>query len=82
MEFLNGSGKNIDTVFPDSFHFFELLAMLVDEEPGDIFGPLERFQMQSIGIEKGKALPSGRQDKSLAVRGGANRRSDSPCQHV
>ena len=65
MEFLNGSGKSIDTVFPDSFHFFELLAMLVEEEPGDIFGPLERFQMQSIGIEKGK--PFHPDDKTKAL---------------
>ena len=54
MEFLNGSGKTIDTLFPDNFHYFELLAKLVDEESRDVFGPLERFQMQSIGIEKGQ----------------------------
>jgi hypothetical protein len=54
MEFLNGSGKPIDTLFPDNVHFFELLAMLVDEEPAENFDPLERFQMQTIGIEKGK----------------------------
>ncbi len=65
MEFMNGSGKSIDTVFPDNFRFFELLAMLVDEEPGEIFGPLERFQMQSIGIEKGK--PFHPDDKTKAL---------------
>ncbi len=65
MEFMNGSGKNIDTVFPDNFRFFELLAMLVDEEPGDIFGPLERFQMQSIGIEKGKPFHPDDRTKAL-----------------
>jgi hypothetical protein len=54
MEFIDGSGKDIDTVFPDSFRFFELLAMLVNEQPVDVFGPLERAQMQVIGIEKGK----------------------------
>jgi hypothetical protein len=65
MEFMNGSGKSIDTLFPDNFRFFELLAMLVDEEPSDIFGPLERFQMQSIGIEKGK--PFRPDDKAKAL---------------
>ena len=54
MAFLNGSGKEIDTLFPDSLRFFELLAMLVDEEPLESFGPLERSMMQAIGIEKGK----------------------------
>jgi len=52
MEFINGSKQNIDTLFPDNFHFFELLPKLVDEEPLEVFGPLERSQMQTIGIEK------------------------------
>lgn len=65
MEFLNGSGKNIDTLFPDNFRFFELLALLVDEEPLESFGPLERAMMQAIGIEKGKAFKPG--DKARAM---------------
>ena len=56
MEFLNGSGKAIDTIHSDNFSFFEMLAQLVDEEPADVFTPLERFYMQAIGIEKGKAF--------------------------
>ncbi len=51
---MNGSRRDIDTLFSDSFRFFELLVMLVDEEPLDSFSPFERFQMQAIGIEKGK----------------------------
>ena len=31
MQFLNGSNQNIDTLFPDNFRYFELLAMLVEE---------------------------------------------------
>jgi hypothetical protein len=58
MEFVNGSGKEIQTVFPDNFHFFELLAKLVEEEPADVFDPLSRFQMQAIGI--GKGSPQGK----------------------
>lgn len=54
MEFLNASGHSIDTVFPDNFHYFELLAKLVEEEPAESFGPLERYHMQAIGIEKGR----------------------------
>ena len=65
MEFMNGSRRDIDTLFPDNFRFFELLAMLVDEEPLDSFGPLERFQMQAIGIEKGK--PFNPDDKTKAL---------------
>ncbi len=54
MEFLNGSGQPIDTIHADTIRFFEQLAELVNEEPAEIFTPLERFYMKSIGIEKGK----------------------------
>ena len=77
----NGSGQEIDTLFPDSPRFFELLAMLVDEEPLDSFGPLERSLMQAIGIEKGKPFaPDG--DQGPLVRGGAARRRDGASQHL
>ena len=65
MEFMNGSGKDIDTLFPDNFHFFELLAMLVNEEPRDLFGPMERFQLQAIGIEKDKPFHPDEKTKAL-----------------
>ena len=65
MEFMNGSGRDIDTLFPDNFHFFELLAMLVNEEPRDLFGPLERFQLQVIGIEKDKPFHPDEETKAL-----------------
>ena len=65
MEFLNGSGHDIDTLFPDNFGFFELLAMIVDEEPPEVFGPLERWLMQAIGIEKG--TPFDPDDNTRAV---------------
>ena len=65
MQFMNGSKQDIQTVFPDSFRFFELLAMLVEEEPLESFSPFERFQMQAIGIEKGK--PFGPDDNTKAL---------------
>jgi hypothetical protein len=65
MQFMNGSEKNIDTLFPDNFRYFELLAMLVDEEPAELFDPLERWQMQAIGIEKGKPFNPDAGTKAL-----------------
>ncbi len=65
MEFLNGSGKAIDTIHSDNFTFFETLAKIVDEEPADIFAPLERFHMQAIGIEKGKPFNPDAKTKAL-----------------
>ena len=82
MEFMNGSRRDIDTLFPDNFRFFELLAMLVDEEPLESFGPLERFQMQAIGIEKGKPFNPDEKDESPTVRGRASRRRDGARQHI
>src|SRR5262249_4416586 len=65
MQFLNGSNQIINTVFPDTFRYFELLAMLVNEEPAELFDPTERWQMQAIGIEKGK--PFNPDSKSRAL---------------
>ncbi|SAL80391.1 hypothetical protein AWB68_05846 [Caballeronia choica] len=81
MEFMNGSRRNIDTVLPDNLHYYELLAMLVDEEPLESFGPLERFQMQAIGIEKGKPFDPDEKTKALlsdaARLGGAMARANA-----
>ena len=74
MEFLNGSGKAINTIHPDTITFFEMLAQLVNEEPADVFTPLERFHMQAIGIEKGKPFNPDSKTKTLlseAARTGA-----------
>lgn len=85
MQFINGSDRDIDTLFPDNFRYFELLAMLVQEEPAELFDPLERAQMQAIGIEKGKPFRPDDRTKALleeAARiGGAIARAntyDSP----
>ena len=55
--------------------------MLVDEEPPESFGPLERFQMQAIGIEKGKAFKPDEKTKALlseaARLGGAMARANT-----
>ena len=63
--------------------------MLVDEEPLDSFGPLERSMMQAIGIEKGKPFAPDATTKALlseaARLGGAMARAntyDSPAPGV
>src|SRR5262245_14054074 len=81
MQFMNGSHQEIDTVFPDDDRFFDLLAMLVDEEPRDVFGGLERFQMQAIGIEKGKPFEPDAKTRTLLAEaarvGGAMARANT-----
>jgi hypothetical protein len=71
MEFLNGTGKAIDTIHADDISYYEPLAKLVNEEPADVFTPLECGYMQSIGIERGK--PFGPDAKSKAQLSGAAR---------
>ncbi|HMN45490.1 MAG TPA: DUF1254 domain-containing protein [Povalibacter sp.] len=81
MEFLNGSKQSIKTVFPDNVRYFELLSMLVNEEPAASFDPSERFQMQAIGIEKSKPFNPDAKTRALldqAARvGGAMARANT-----
>ncbi len=65
MQFLNGSGQPIDTIHSDNFSFYEMLSQLVNEEPTDVFTPLERFYMQAIGIEKDKPFAPDAKTKAL-----------------
>ena len=53
MMFVNGSHKEIDTIFSDTSQFFDDLAWLIEREPHDVVPSHERFQIASIGIEKG-----------------------------
>lgn len=80
MHFMNGSKQQIETVFHDTVRYFELLAMLVDEEPAGLFDPTERAQMQAIGIEKGRPFQPDAQMQALldeaAHLGGAMARAN------
>src|SRR5262249_20913323 len=67
----------------------DLLAKLVAEEPRDVFGPLERFQMQAIGIAKGMPFDPDARTRKLLVEaarvGGGMARANSfasPGKHV
>jgi hypothetical protein len=74
MTFLNGSGKAINTIFPDTYEYFESLAALVEKEPVDVIPPPDRFILASIGIEKGKLFKPDSKTKELlaeAARTGA-----------
>jgi hypothetical protein len=81
MQFMDGSNRDIDTLFPDTLRYFELLAMLVEEEPAELFDPTERWQMQAIGIEKGKPFKPDEKMKALLAQaariGGAIARANT-----
>ena len=81
MEFLNGSGKAINTIHSDTITFFELLAQLVDEEPADVFTPLERFDDAGHRHREGQAVATRCEDEGAPLGSRAARRRDGARQH-
>ena len=81
MEFLNGSGKAIDTVHSDTFDVLRDAGAARERRTGRVFTPLERFYMQSIGIEKGKPFNPDAKAQALlseaARTGGAMARANT-----
>jgi len=66
MEFINVSGKEMETVLPNNYSFFEKLHALIQTEPADYLGPEAKGMMAAIGIEKGKPFnPDARMKKIL-----------------
>ena len=66
-EFINVSGKEMNTVLPNDYSFFEKLHDLIQGEPDDYLGPEAKGMMAAIGIEKGKPFnPDARMTKILA----------------
>jgi len=78
MEFINISGKEMNTVLPNDYSFYEKLHALVQQEPEDYLGPEVKGQLAAIGIVKGKPFnPDARMKKILtdaaAIGNGAAR---------
>ncbi len=66
MEFINLSGKEVNTVVPNDYSFYEKLHALIQEEPDEYLGPEIKGQLASVGIVKGKPFnPDARMKKIL-----------------
>jgi hypothetical protein len=64
--FVNVSGKNICTVAPSDYTFWEYLNEVVQREPSESFDRVSLGYFASIGIEKGKPFaPDARMKKIL-----------------
>ncbi|TWT46848.1 DUF1254 domain-containing protein [Botrimarina hoheduenensis] len=64
MEFINVSGKKMNTILPNDYTFFEKLHDLIQGEPDEYLGPEAKGMMAAIGIEKGKPFnPDARMKK-------------------
>ncbi|MGI9524195.1 MAG: DUF1254 domain-containing protein [Hyphomicrobiaceae bacterium] len=66
MEWIEGTGKDFNTIHSANFHFFEELHSVIDREPLQFLDPELRGLFSSIGIEKGKPFaPDDRMKKIL-----------------
>lgn len=66
LNFVDMSGKQLNTVFPSDYTFWELLNQVVQDEPTASFDPIRLGFFQSIGIQKGKPFaPDERMKKIL-----------------
>ncbi len=79
--FVNGSRKEIDTIFSDSGQYFADLAWMIEREPHEAIPSHERFQLAAIGIEKGKPFSAGCHTQSALRRGGTVCGGDGARQH-
>ncbi len=66
MEFINVSGRQMNTVLPNDASFFAGLHELIQDEPDDYLGPEAKGMMAAIGIEKGSEFtPDDRMTRIL-----------------
>ena len=66
LNYVNGSGKEMNTVHANNFSFYEEMAEVVQEEPNNAMDPETLGALAAIGIEKGKPFaPDARMKKIL-----------------
>jgi hypothetical protein len=66
MTFINVSGKELNTIHANDFHFYEEVNAIVQYEPNEAADPEILGQLAAIGIEKGKKFaPDARMKKIL-----------------
>jgi len=64
--FVNGSGKEMNTIHANNFSFYEEINQVVQEEPSSAMDPETLGALASIGIEKGKPFaPDARMKQIL-----------------
>ncbi|MGA3212204.1 MAG: DUF1254 domain-containing protein, partial [Terriglobales bacterium] len=64
--FVEGTGKVMNTIPPNDFSYFEMLNELVQQEPADAMNPEVMGSLAAIGIVKGKPFnPDGRMKELL-----------------
>jgi hypothetical protein len=67
MEFINGTGMEINAVLPNDYSFFEGLHAIIQEEPDFFLGPEKKGLLANIGIVKGQPLNPDTRMKNILV---------------
>ena len=67
MEFINGSGRDFNTIHPNTFEFYEELHRVIDREPIEIIDPETRGLIASIGIRKGKPFEPDQHRREIST---------------
>lgn len=68
MTFPDGSGVEVDMLFPRDASYFDLLARFIDEEPVDSVDMVLRGMMASIGIIKGQPFAPDEHHRAILQR--------------
>jgi hypothetical protein len=71
VNFVNGSGMEMNTVHANDFHFYEEVDQIVQEEPNSAMDPETLGLLASIGIEKGKPFAPDERMKKILVEAAA-----------
>ena len=79
MEFIEGTGKDFNTVHAANFHFFEELHTVIDREPIEFLDPELRGLFASIGIQKGKPFAPDERMKKILEQAAKLGKCDRTC---
>jgi hypothetical protein len=71
MNFVDLSGKSVNTVAPADYTFWDLLNQVVQEEPSDSLDPIRLGFYASVGIQKGKPFVSDERMKKILTEAAA-----------
>ena len=67
MQFINGTGKEIQTVLPNDVSFFTGVHAILQEEPAGFLGAEISGQLAAIGLEKDKPFPTDKRMTDILV---------------
>jgi hypothetical protein len=71
VKFVNGTGKEMNTVHANNYHFYEEVNQIVQEEPNSAMDPETMGLLAAIGMQKGKPFAPDARMKKILVEAAA-----------